>query len=185
MTELDELLNRGRAGDRLALSALVKRYQEPVAAFVAAQLRAGAGDHAHLEDVCQATFVQAVLGLGRLRDAGAFEGWLFQIARNACRDHLRSLAWRRKLFEPFMDKHAEVPSVVPPNVERASQRLSAAMERLDAKDRELMALTLDQKPTYAELARTLGLSVAATKSRLFRTRQRLGQLMLEGERDER
>ena len=181
MTELEELLSRGRAGDRLALSALVKRYQQAVAAFVAAQLRAGGSDDAQVEDVSQATFVQALLGLGRLRDAGAFEGWLFQIARNACRDHLRSQAWRRRLFEPFLDKHAEVPCGIPLNVEGASERLSAAMKRLDEKDRALIALTLDRRTTYAELARTLGLSVAATKSRLFRTRQRLGQLMQQGE----
>jgi RNA polymerase sigma-70 factor, ECF subfamily len=184
LAELDELLQKGRAGDRLALSALIQRYQTAVAGLVAAQLRAGAGDHSDCEDVCQAVFVRMVLGLGRLRDAQAFEGWLFQIARNVCRDHLRTQTWRRRLFEPFADRHMAVASPIPAAGGTSAEQLQVAIGRLDEGDRALLSLTLERRRSYAELAKLLGLTVSATKSRLFRTRQRLGQLLKERANDE-
>ncbi len=184
MDELGELLRRGQAGDRSALSALIERYQAPVARLVAAELRAGGGNPSHCEDVCQAAFVKMVLALRGLRDPQAFEGWLFQIARRACRDHLRSQRWRARLFEPFLPRHEAVESPVPAAAELDSDRLRAAISRLDAKEQTLVSLTLERPRSYAELAQLLGLSISATKSRLFRTRAHLGQILKEGGPDD-
>ena len=186
MTELDELLQRGRTGDRSALSLLIGRHQDAIAGFVAAQLRAEGGSGggsegaAQCEDLCQAVFVKMVLGLPRLRESAAFEPWLFQIARNVCRDHLRRQRWRRRLFEPFQDRHAKVAALVPVGTEAQSAALERAIARLDAKEQTLLSLTLERPRSYVELAGLLGISVSATKSRLFRTRERLGALLKEG-----
>jgi RNA polymerase sigma-70 factor (ECF subfamily) len=184
VTELDELLRRGQAGDRSALSELIQRYQGPVWRVVAAELRAGGGDVGQCEDVCQSVFVKMVLSLSRLRNVQTFDAWLFQIARHSCRDHLRSQRWRRRLFEPFADRHEAVASPVPSTAEPGSLRLQEAIARLDAKEQTLVTLTLERQRSYAELAQELGLSISATKSRLFRTRARLGELLREGGPDD-
>jgi RNA polymerase sigma-70 factor (ECF subfamily) len=184
LEDLEELLRRGRAGDRPALSALIQRYQGAVAGLVAAQLHAGNAEQSQCEDLCQTVFVKMVLRLGRLREPQAFEGWLFQIARNVCRDHLRVQTWRRRLFEPFLDRHATVASPLPSTAEAGAAQLQRAIARLDTNERALVSLTLEGSRSYAELAELLGLTVAATKSRLFRTRRRLGQLIREVPNDE-
>jgi RNA polymerase sigma factor (sigma-70 family) len=106
---------------------LIERYQRPVARVVAGELRTAGGELSQCEDLCQAVFVKMVLGLNRLKRTETFEGWLFQIARNVCRDHLRSQRWRRRLFEPFADRHETVASPVPEVSEAGNQRLQHAI----------------------------------------------------------
>jgi RNA polymerase sigma-70 factor, ECF subfamily len=180
MTDREQLLERGRAGDRSALSSLIEAHQAAVAAFVASRLRSAGTDVSHCEDLCQAIFVKMVLGLPRLRTLVTFEGWLFQIARNVCRDHLRRQRWRRRLFAPWNWRHLEVAEMVGPHVELESTELEHAIAQLDAGDRTLLELTLERPRSYAELAAALGITIAATKSRLFRTRARLGELLKQG-----
>src|SRR5205085_11105447 len=81
-----------RSGDREAVRRLIERHQGRIVKFVLSET----GDTNAYEDLCQAIFVKMVIGLPRLREPGRFEPWLFQIARNVCRDHLRArLGWRR------------------------------------------------------------------------------------------
>ena len=181
--ELQDQLQRGRAGDRSALSSLIERYQGPVAGFVAAQV-GPSGDASQVEDLCQAVFVKMVFGIGKLRDSATFETWLFQIARNVCRDHARKQRWRNRLFAPFEGRHAEIAALVPPSTDPHSAALELAIARLEPKEQTLLSLTLERPRSYAELAELLGLSVSATKSRLFRVRARLGVLLKEGSPDE-
>jgi RNA polymerase sigma-70 factor (ECF subfamily) len=155
---------------------LIGRYQAQVAGLV----RALVSDRDACEDLCQATFVKMVMGLRGLREGQAFEPWLLQIARNACRDHLRRERWKRRLLEPFEGRHNEVAEVVTPDLGVDRGDLERALARLDPPERSLVNLTLDQKRSYAEVAALLGVSISATRSRLFRVRQRLGVLMKEG-----
>ena len=67
------------------------------------------------------------------------------------------------------------------DLEARSALLERALERLDVQEKQLVALTLERPRSYAELAQELGVSIAATRSRLFRVRQRLVQLLSEGE----
>lgn len=70
------LVARALAGDRWAEEALVRRHFAAVAATAARLL----GDRDGAEDVVQETFASALGELRQLRDAGAFRGWLLQIA---------------------------------------------------------------------------------------------------------
>ena len=103
------LIERAGGGDRRAAELLIALYQQRVARFVIAQT----ADHAHYEDLCQTVFVKMVLALSRLREPARFEPWLFQIARNVCRDHLRArMGWRR-LFVPYGPAHDAVAVAEP------------------------------------------------------------------------
>jgi RNA polymerase sigma-70 factor (ECF subfamily) len=168
----DQIL-RARAGDERALEDLIREYQGPVARLVVS--KTGAGEH--YEDLCQAVFVKVVLSLPGLKSVESLEGWLFQIARNVCNDHLRRLRWRRRLFQPLEEgQDAIAPEETAP-VGLEAEAVQLAMGRLTAGQQSLLALSVERPRSYEELARLQKVSVPALKSRLFRARDRLRQLL--------
>jgi len=174
--DMAALVAKAAGGCRQAAQALIVLHRQRIARFVIAQTR----DEAHYEDLCQTVFVKMVLGLPRLRERERFEPWLFQIARNVCRDHLRAkLGWRR-LFVPYRSEHdaAAAPPETQPDASRSMQK---HIERLPEAQRELLRLSLDERRSYEDLARLTRSSVSAVKSRLHRARENLKTLMLAGD----
>ena len=92
----NELVRCSLAGDQDAFVALIKRHDQPLAALTRRYVR----DYHAAEDVLQETLLRAWMSLGQLRDARKFRAWLLQVARNRCRDYLKS-AQRR--YEPTED----------------------------------------------------------------------------------
>lgn len=174
---LETLILRGRSGDRQALSALIGRYQARIARFVIAQTREGG----HYEDLCQAVFVKMVLGLPQLRTPERFEPWLFQIARNICRDHLRARQGWRRLFVAYSVTHESVAAPEPPGRDNPEEELSRGLAQLPAEQRNLLRLSVEEKRSYDELARLSNSTVSAVKSRLFRARANLRGLLVAGD----
>lgn len=72
-------------GDRGAFTALVKRYRQELFAFLFRFL----GSKAAAEDVFQDTFLQIHLRAERFELDRQLKPWLFTIAANKARDHLR------------------------------------------------------------------------------------------------
>jgi RNA polymerase sigma-70 factor (ECF subfamily) len=175
----EDLILRGAGGDRRALAELIARYRARVAGFVIAQT----GDANNYEDLCQSIFVKMVLALPRLRATDRFESWLFQIARNACRDHLRARQGWRKLFVPLDPVHEHAPANDLPAGSEHEAGLEQGMARLPADQRDLLQQSLREKRSYEELARMSNSSVSAVKSRLFRARENLRGLLLAGGHD--
>jgi RNA polymerase sigma-70 factor (ECF subfamily) len=173
---LEELILRGRSGDRAALAELIRRYQMRMARFTIAQT----GDESHYEDLCQTIFAKMVLALPHLRATERFESWLFQIARNVCRDHLRAGQGWRRLFAPLGPDSENVGAEPPPNDEGGD--IGHGLARLPPGQRHLLELSLDSKRSHEELAAMTGTSVSSVKSRLFRARENLREILLAGER---
>jgi len=169
------LIARAGSGDRRAMERLIVQYQQRVSRFVIAQTK----DEAHYEDLCQTIFVKMVLALPRLRSAPRFEPWLFQIARNVCRDHLRARRGWRRLFAAYDGLHEAVPAPEP-QPDRAAG-IEARIDRLPPPQREVLRLSLEQPRSYEEMARLSQSSVSALKSRLHRARENLRALLLTGD----
>ncbi len=170
--EIAALVAGAAGGDRRAAEALILLYRQRVARFAIALT----GDAGQYEDLCQTVFVKMVLGLPRLADQSRFEPWLFRIARNVCRDHLRSrLGWRR-LFVALSPEHdfpmdEEFP-------DDGARTLEERIARLPEAQRSILRLALEENRSYEDLARICGTSVPAVKSRLHRARENLRALML-------
>jgi len=86
----DVLVRRVRGGDEAALSALYRRYVQPIYRFVHAQVR----DRDEAEDLTADTFARMIHGLDGFRGEASFKNWLYQIARNAVRNHRRAAGYR-------------------------------------------------------------------------------------------
>jgi len=163
-----------RSGDEHALEEVIRHYQNRIAAYVVSLV--GSGD-ADLDDLCQIVFVKMALALPRLGAVDAFEAWLFTIARNVCRDHLRRFRMRNRMVPLSRDHEAIAAEPAKEDAEVAPPMLDAALDRLSNEQRRLIDLLREREYSYEELARLTRSSVRAVASRLFRARARLRLLL--------
>ena len=80
------LVERCRLGDREAWRDLVEQYSRYVYAIIMRGYRLSESD---AEDVFQDVFARVFERLETLRDDDALRGWIAQVTRNLCSDHLR------------------------------------------------------------------------------------------------
>ena len=142
--------------NRDLVASLFDRYRLPVYRFLRRLLR----DGAVAEDLTQETFLRA-LG-GRYHADGRERAWLFQIARNLARDHMRATLRRPALVE-LTDLAGDS------DFSRATE-LDAALAALGDDDREVFLLKEIGGLSYVEIADACELTPDAVRSRLHRTR---------------
>ncbi|MDX6672107.1 MAG: hypothetical protein QOI91_2470 [Solirubrobacteraceae bacterium] len=153
----------------LDFEALYRASRDDVFAYVAGLLR----DRPAAEDVCAQAFERAYR---RRRSFDARRGepraWLFGIARNAALDELR----RRGRVAGLA---VEVPDMQAVAVEDAAEGavrrgvVRAALDSLDARERDLVALKFFAGLSYREIAGVLGVSESNAGTMLHRTVQKL------------
>ena len=140
-------------------------YREPVYRFLRRLLR----DAAVAEELAQDTFVRA-LGASYRAD-GRERAWIFQIARNLARDHVRSAALRQA------GQRVEEPASMPDRP--AVVDLNAAIAGLSDDDREVFLMRELGGLSYEEIADASGFTPDAVRSRLHRTRLTLRAALAE------
>jgi len=116
-------------------------------------------------------------GLPDLRDEERFTSWLFQVARNAMAEHLRTRAWH-PLADP---SDSESSSTEPIDDDREVTRslascISIFMARLPSPYRDAVTLVELEGLTMREAAELISISVSGMKSRVQRGRAQLRQL---------
>jgi RNA polymerase sigma-70 factor, ECF subfamily len=157
------LIRAAAAGDLGAFERLVRTYQEPLWRF----LRRLLGDAGLAEDVAQETFLRVFRRLPTFTFEAKFSTWVFQIARNAGVDELRSRRRRIRLA-----------SLAPPptpaaGLPEARAEIDAALASLPVDQREAVLLVEVLGLRYHEVARVLGVPEGTVKSRVFGARSRL------------
>ncbi len=162
---------------------LVERYQKPIYSFM---LRL-ADSPSDAEDLTQEVFVRAFEKLGKFRNNRRFFPWLYTIAVNRGRDHMRKKGLRRKLFtaEPENSDSQDLPtddSHRTPERAIIVEEIIDAMEKLPLSYREPLLLYYREEFSIKEIAAALKISNTAVKVRLHRGRRSLRRLM--GEYDE-
>jgi RNA polymerase sigma-70 factor, ECF subfamily len=132
-----------------------------VYAYVATIVR----DRAAAEDVTAQAYERAYRKR-RAYDAarGNERAWIFGIARNAALDELR----RRKRTATLVAEPPDEVLVAHDEVAIRRATVRAALEHLDARDRELIALKFHGGLTNAELADVLGTTESNAGTRLHR-----------------
>ena len=94
-TPSDRVLTRRiRAGDQDAFAALIGRYEHSLLALIRGRL----GPVDAVADVLQETLVQAWVGM-RTHEPREPRAWLYQVARNRCRDFLRGAEHRESTVD--------------------------------------------------------------------------------------
>src|SRR5262245_30596644 len=135
-SEITELVERARAGDRSAYGALVERFQPTVYAVALARLR----NPTEAQELAQEVFLHGMRKLPQLRDAQCFAGWLRQIT---VRMAINRLTRRGPLHggDEALDSAAAAGAGPLDDLVRAEQaaELYRAMERLKPVDRATLA----------------------------------------------
>jgi RNA polymerase sigma-70 factor (ECF subfamily) len=177
------LVSRAAAGDAEAFRGLVELHQGRIVAFLCRLC----GCPEQAMDLAQETFLSAFRHLGSFRHESRFSTWLHSIALN----HARGAGRRRRpvasldavtadgsrmLAEPA----ATVPSVSA-RLEHAdlSQRLGEALDKLDARYRDVVVMADMHDATYEEIAATLEIPIGTVRSRLHRGRLELRSILVE------
>jgi RNA polymerase sigma-70 factor, ECF subfamily len=157
------VIRAAAAGDLGAFEQLVRAYQQHVWRFLHRLL----GDAASAEDVAQETFLRVFRRLPTFTFDAKFSTWVFQIARNAGIDELRSRQRRTRLasLAPPPDPPAAAPE--------ARAEIEAALASLPVDLREAVVLVEVLGLRYREVARVLGVPEGTVKSRVFSARSRL------------
>lgn len=174
----DQLIRDSLAGDEAAFAALVEQHQRMIHALTYRMT----GSLTDAEDLAQDTFVRAYLQLEQFRGDSKFSTWLCRIAVNACLNWRQREGRRGEVHERWADEtlpegriHAGDGSSDDRSVE-----VQNALDRLPAKQRAAIVLTVYEGMSHAEAAAVLGCSETTVSWRLFTARKRLRQMLERG-----
>ena len=168
----DRLLLAGLAEQPELIGVLYERHAPAVFRFLSR--RAGP---AAAEDLLSEVFAAALQSRGRVvaHDSGSALPWLYGIAGNVLRRHLRdSKAGSAAAHDAGMDWDA-----VEARLDAQARRgeLRAALSVLSPAERDLLLLVAWEELTPAEAARVVGISQVAARSRLHRARMRAARAL--------
>jgi RNA polymerase sigma-70 factor (ECF subfamily) len=168
----DELLIKSaQDGDITSLTAVVMESQPHVRRF-ALSLCATPQD---AEDAAQEALIILYRKIGTLRASGALASWMFRIVRNECLRHLRLLT---AMSAPEEAGSEPAPSAEDSALRRLdAEQVAAAVSSLPRDQRQVLIMRDLQGYPGRLVARSLGLSDAAMKSRLHRARAALRQAL--------
>jgi len=171
----DDLLAAARGGDVDALDALIVRYQPRVYRFGVRMC----SDVEDARDVLQETLLAMARSVRDFRADSSLSTWLYTIARRFCMKKRRKSKFaprQEESLEALSGERLDVLSAPTrdPEQELARRELGAALDTaiasLDPPQREVLVLRDVEGLTAADVAKVLGLTVEAVKSRLHRAR---------------
>lgn len=156
------------AGDIAAFERLVVSTQGRVWRYLVHLV----GDRGLAEDLAQEVFIRVYRKLDTLRNPDGFISWLFVVARNAAYDAGRAKA--RRPLELLPDPDQGISRSGDPHV---AFEVRDALDRLEHDLREALVLVAMIGLSYGEAGETLGVPEGTVKSRVFRARQSLIEML--------
>jgi RNA polymerase sigma-70 factor (ECF subfamily) len=160
-----------------ALAALVDQYAGALYRVAFSVLR----NTADAEDAVQEAFLRVLRhrdSLGEVRDHRV---WLIRIVWNIVLDRKR-----RAKTRPETDDVADLARVLPSKGLSAEESAAAAqhhahvlacVDQLPSKERDVLVLSAFEELTSVEIATVLGITESSVRSRLFRARNLMGELL--------
>lgn len=136
------------------------------------------GTIADADDVVQASLEKAMLNLDQWQPGTQLDRWVFRIARNTWVDDRRR-AHNRKGHDDIgeMIDLAGDDGVTLIEASDEARMVRAAVDRLPAEQRDVVALVMLEEFSYREAADTLGLPIGTVMSRLSRAKAALAKIL--------
>ncbi len=174
-----EWVEAALAEDQDAFAELVYLFQDPVYNLCYRML----GDAGEAEDATQEAFLRAFLNLRRYDTKRSFKTWLMSIASNHCIDRWRKRRMQLVSLDDEPTAAALALSSSDPLPEQAalsaeqSELLQSLLMKLEESYRLPLVLRYWYDYSYAEIAQLMDTTESAIKSRLFRARRTLADLL--------
>jgi len=182
------LVRRAKSGDTTAFEELFRRHRSQIYSLTYRMT----GNSADAEDLLQDVFLTAFRKIGSFQGRSSFSTWLYRVGINRSKDFLRKKKRAAELQTPD-DQHGEASleesSRHAGAVERSSQPeagaiageaqrlVQEALDRLPEGLRVPLVLHELEGLQYREVARLMRLPVGTVKSRIFRARLQLAEIL--------
>lgn len=178
MSDDASLIAATLAGDTAAFGQLVGEYQDRLYNSLLRVL----GSAEDAADIVQDAFVQAYTKLDTFRGTSAFYTWLYRIAFNLAMSHARkgrkatSLDGLKAIAgdEPMDGQPTAETGVL---MQERAALVHVALAELNLEHRQIIVLREIDGLSYDEIAEILSVPVGTVRSRLFRARLELRELL--------
>ncbi len=148
-----------RDGNEAALTVLYRRYVGPIYRFVFAQVRV----EAVAEDLTSETFASMLRGIATFRGDSSFKNWLYQIARNAVRNHRRAAGYRRTVLLTTRVAAVEPPKDEPRKQAADQDAVLELLRPLPPRYRQVLELRFLEGLSIVDTAERMGVTVGNAK----------------------
>ena len=152
-----------------AFTILFHRYKQPIFGFFSRRV----ADSARAEELTQETFVALFRAAKRYDPCALFRTYLYAIAFRILRTDRRKSQFRALFF----GSASQAESAIMKNGTENELWVRQALKKLDSTDREIVMLREYQQLSYAEIATLLKIPLNTVRSRLFRAREALRDLL--------
>ncbi len=182
------LIERLNARDEHAFNELVTTYGRRVSALVFRML----GNRSEAEDLTQDVFIQVFKAIGTFRGDSKLSTWIYRIAVNLCKNRSKYLRVRHSKAQdeyeavaervPLGDaQSANVAHIARPDEAMAGRQIEKIVQeailKIDETFRECLILRDVEELSYEEIGEITGLPPGTVKSRIFRARAQLKELV--------
>ena len=166
MTSDEALMLEFQKGSTEAFTELFHRYAQRLYGFFRRRL-----DHpTRAEELTQDVFVAVLKGATRYEPRALFRTYLYSIA-------VRMLTAERRKSSREVAAPAQGADPVQPAQSETAAWVRDAVGRLEATEREILLLREYEELSYEEISQVLGIPVNTVRSRLFRARMALRELL--------
>jgi len=156
-------------GSAEAFAELFSRYKQPLFGFFRRRL----ADAAQAEELTQETFLVLLRSAARYEPRALFRTYLYAVAFKILRVHRRKAIFRATFFGT--QQPAKEPATR--DAHDANLLVRQALGKVASMEREILLLREFEQLSYAEIADLLHLPVNTVRSRLFRARLSLRDIL--------
>jgi RNA polymerase sigma-70 factor, ECF subfamily len=172
---------QSRNGDHAAFESLLRAHQPMIHSLTFRMT----GSLADAKDLTQETFIRAFRQLAAYRGDARFSSWLCRIAVNACLNWRSRENRRVEIHQQWSGEtlDAYASGAGSSTADGVNKRVQSALNRLPAKQRAAMILTVYEEMSLGEAARTMNCTTATAGWRVFAARAKLKQWLQPGEKE--
>jgi RNA polymerase sigma factor (sigma-70 family) len=165
-------------GEEAALNGLMDRYEQPIFHFIYRHV----ASESDAQELTQEVFVRLYFNVKKFKPQAKFSTWLYQIALNLCRDHVKSKKTRQaaRTDSLTMDDDETAPIELAVEMRTPSDQ-ALGREKLAALDDGIAALPDDlrsalvmsalEQRSHQECAEILKTTPKAIETRIYRARK--------------
>jgi RNA polymerase sigma-70 factor, ECF subfamily len=165
------LIKRFIEGDESTFKILVNRHKEKVRNIIYLTVNRTE----FVDDIAQEVFITVYKNLKHFRFESQFTTWLYRITVNKCKDHLRKMKIRN-MFVPIKENEDHGYNHLNDNID-VSEIVRKSIYKLPEKLRIPLMLKDIEGFSYQEIADAVQCEVGTVKSRIFRAREGLRNLL--------
>lgn len=171
----DQLMTAAKMGNNEAMSEIFQRYQKPMFNFFLKLT----GNYTESDDFLQEVFYKIIQSRDSYRAGSNFRAWIYTIAKNLYRDHLRTHRMHVHLDE-VEDTLTDNSSTDETLLWSEEQKLiHKALKRLPENKQQVLVLSRFQQLKYEEISEIMNISISSVKVTVFRALKELKANYLE------